>query len=553
MRKLVLFLLMIGVLLLIAAGVFVFWYFPEKIRPMQEYRAAVALYEKGDYVPAALQFEAMRGLANSKEYAGRAWIAAGDRAFEEGDLAQARTYYLKGGADNEVFEKLDSAYYQNGVRAYAENSRVEGENCFSCISEGSRYRALLDPVRLSCAERFLEAGDLDSADKVLLHCGNESAADICELWMKKGESVLHDYDLDTASDCFAKAMAISGERESLQSRISALWHKAGDNARADGNTELANKCYARMGGASSAEQTAAYAAALTALGEGRSVDALRLFTEAGDFRDAAEQADRLRESLKHYYATGLGSCWATLAPDGKATPMGNWGTYNDPGWYSMTAIALGANRFMLGLREDGTVAAHGDMSTANGLVSGWRGVLAVACGAEHSVALRQGGTVYACGLDRYGEVSGTYSWTHVTAIAAGRDFTAGLKDNGKVVLCGRAEEGFEAAAQWEGVSAIACGERHVLALMPGGTVVAAGENAYGECEVAAWTDIVAIFAGAHHSVGLRADGTLAAAGSNMYGECSVTGITGVISVACGDGFTLILTENGEEIRLGIGE
>ena len=34
---------------------------------------------------------------------------------------------------------------------------MEGENCFSCISEGSRYRALLDPVRLSCAERFLEA------------------------------------------------------------------------------------------------------------------------------------------------------------------------------------------------------------------------------------------------------------------------------------------------------------------------------------------------------------------------------------------------------------
>ena len=54
-------------------------------------------------------------------------------------------------------------------------------------------------------------------------------------------------------------------------------------------------------------------------------------------------------------------------------------------------------------------------------------------------------------------------------------------------------------------------------------------------------------------MGLRADGTLAAAGSNMHGECSVTGITGVISVACGDGFTLILTENGEEIRLGIGE
>lgn len=550
MRKLVIFLLIIGLLLLVAAGAFVFWYYPEKIRPMQEYRAAVALYEKGDYVPAALQFEAMHGLADSKAYAKRAWIAAGEAAFEEGDLAQARTYYLKGGADNEIFEKLDAAYYRNGVTAYAENDRVEGENCFSCISEGSRYRGLLDAVRLSCAERFMQQNDLDSAEKVILYCGRESADDICELWMRKGEEMLENYELDPASECFAKAMAISGNRDTLAERISNLWRRAGEKARLDGNLELANKCFARMGGSSTAEQTEAYAGALAALGEGRSVDALRLFTEAGDFRDAEEQAERLRESLKNYYSAGLGSCYAVLSPDGKVTPFGDWGTYRDPDWYAMRAVAIGADRFMLGLKEDGTVLAHGNMSTANGLVTGWRNVLAIACGAEHSVALRQGGTVYACGLDRYGEVSGTYSWTHVTAIAAGRDFTVALRDNGTVVACGRSDGGCTDVSEWTEVSAIACGERHTVALLPGGRVAAVGENLYGECDVSDWEDIVAVFAGAYHTVGLKSDGTLVAAGSNMNGECEVGGITGVLSVACGNGFTLVLLDNGTELRLG---
>ena len=59
-----------------------------------------------------------------------------------------------------------------------------------------------------------------------------------------------------------------------------------------------------------------------------------------------------------------------------------------------------------------------------------------------------------------------------------------------------------------------------------------------------------MYAGANHTVGLLRDGTLIACGDNSHGECEVAGYTGVISVACGDGFTLILTENGTRIRLG---
>ena len=112
MRKLILPLAVLGILLVIAAGVFIFWFYPQKLRPEQEYQSAVALHRAGDHVPAALQFESMKGYKDSAALAKEAWLRAGEKSFENGDLAQARTYYLKAGADSGQLAKLDSAYYQ---------------------------------------------------------------------------------------------------------------------------------------------------------------------------------------------------------------------------------------------------------------------------------------------------------------------------------------------------------------------------------------------------------------------------------------------------------
>lgn len=166
MRKLFFILIILGIVLLLAAAVFIVYIYPRQISPMRDYRAAAALYSNEDYVSSALQFEEMAGYRDSAQRAKQAWLAAGDKSFEEGDLAQSRTYYLKGGASSAMLEKLDSAYYQLGVKAYAADERVEAENCFSCISEGSSYLSLLDPVRISSGQRFVEAGDYDSAGKV---------------------------------------------------------------------------------------------------------------------------------------------------------------------------------------------------------------------------------------------------------------------------------------------------------------------------------------------------------------------------------------------------
>ena len=245
MRKLFLILIAFGLLLLIAAGVFIFYLYPNRVRPMQEYRDAVALFDEGDYVPAALQFESMKDRADSAERAKQAWLLAGDKSFEESDLAQARTYYLKAGASSDVLAKVDSAYYQLGVQAYAENERVEAENCFSCISHGSSYLALLDPVRMSCAQRFLEAGDYESAGRVFHLCGEGSYKEISGLWFECGKAALGRNELDNASFCFAKAMAYTDNEAALISSIDSLWTNAALEARKMGNEELAQKCFER--------------------------------------------------------------------------------------------------------------------------------------------------------------------------------------------------------------------------------------------------------------------------------------------------------------------
>ena len=125
MRKLFFILIILGIVLLLAAAVFIVYIYPRQISPMRDYRAAAALYSNEDYVSSALQFEEMAGYRDSAQRAKQAWLAAGDKSFEEGDLAQSRTYYLKGGASSAMLEKLDSAYYQLGVKAYAADERVE--------------------------------------------------------------------------------------------------------------------------------------------------------------------------------------------------------------------------------------------------------------------------------------------------------------------------------------------------------------------------------------------------------------------------------------------
>jgi alpha-tubulin suppressor-like RCC1 family protein len=208
---------------------------------------------------------------------------------------------------------------------------------------------------------------------------------------------------------------------------------------------------------------------------------------------------------------------------------------------TLVAIAGGANH-SLALCSDGTVAAWGlnqSGQLGDNLVSGDRSlvpvavntasgvsalfgktVVAVAAGANHSLALCSDGTVAAWGYNGYGQLgeSGVSSLVPVAVNTA----------SGVSALYGKT------------VVAIAAGENHSLALCSDGTVAAWGYNNYGQLgdnqvsgpsslvAVAVNTasgvsalfgkTVVAVAAGANHSLALCSDGTVAAWGYNGYGQ-----------------------------------
>jgi alpha-tubulin suppressor-like RCC1 family protein len=252
--------------------------------------------------------------------------------------------------------------------------------------------------------------------------------------------------------------------------------------------------------------------------------------------------------------------------------------------------------------------------------------IAVAIGRGASLALRTDGTVVAWGGNAYGElgngtigspqpvptrvlgVGGTGNLTNVVAIAAGANHSVALRSDGTVVAWGRDADGqlgngaavtgdqtaptqvvgIGGSGVLAGVVAIAAGGSHSLALRADGSVVAWGRDLLGQVgdgpsigdktapvmvlgvgSSRTLTDVIAIAAGVEHSLALRADGTVVAWGSDFSGELgdgpSPTGnqtvptqvlglggngvLTGVAVIAAG-GDSLALRADGTVVAWG---
>jgi alpha-tubulin suppressor-like RCC1 family protein len=261
----------------------------------------------------------------------------------------------------------------------------------------------------------------------------------------------------------------------------------------------------------------------------------------------------------------------------------------------------------LALAEDGTVWAwgandygqlgqdpYGTMSNPTPTqVPGLTGVVAVATGEGHSLALRADGTVWAWGANSDGQLGQPVSYepnpmpaqvpdlTDVVAIAADRLHTLALRADGTVWAWGNNSRGelgrppnFEPnptpaqVPELTGAVAISAGLTHALALRSDGTVWAWGDNSSGErgqppydeltsspTQVPGLTDVVAVAAGSSFSLALRADGTVSAWGFNAlfqlgdgtrldrYTPQQVPGLKHVIALAA-DQNPLALSKNG---------
>jgi hypothetical protein len=159
-------------------------------------------------------------------------------------------------------------------------------------------------------------------------------------------------------------------------------------------------------------------------------------------------------------------------------------------------------------------------------------VATIAAGANHTVGLKEDGTVVAVGYNNYGQLNVSV-WTKIRAIAAGAYHTVGLKEDGTVVAVGYNGYGQLNVTPWTKIKAIAAGAYHTVGLKEDGTVVAVGYNDYDQLNVTSWTNIKAIAAGMYHTVGLKEDGTVVAVGYNGFGQLDVSTSFTKIMPICG--------------------
>lgn len=248
------------------------------------------------------------------------------------------------------------------------------------------------------------------------------------------------------------------------------------------------------------------------------------------------------------------------------------GTVNVPPGLSGVIAIAGGGEHTLALKQDGGVVGWGYNLWGQATPPlGLGKATAISAGGEHSLAVLPDGTVAAWGLNLVGEVSGTPTtvnpWTAyanpvqlggvvlrgIVAVAAGGAHSVALKSDGTVVAWGNSYLGRTTIpVGLSGVTAIAAGALHTVALKRDGTVVAWGDNAAGQTNVpVGLSGVTAIAAGNYHTVALKSDGTVMVWGLNTDGQTNVpVGLSGVTAIAAGGYHTVALIGTGPQ---GVGQ
>ncbi len=192
-----------------------------------------------------------------------------------------------------------------------------------------------------------------------------------------------------------------------------------------------------------------------------------------------------------------------------------------------------------------------------GTASNWK---EIACGERYSIAIRTDGTLWAWGLNTYGQLGDGTTETRTspvqigplttwTKISCGLNFTIAMRSDGSLWAWGLNTYGqlgdgtninrlspvqIAPLITW---AKIACGNNHTLAISSGGLLYAWGDNAYAQLGnnsninssspiqigiASNWTDIAA---GSRHSLAIQSQGLLFSWGNNSYGQLGTSNNT----------------------------
>lgn len=270
-----------------------------------------------------------------------------------------------------------------------------------------------------------------------------------------------------------------------------------------------------------------------------------------------QHSERYRRAKGMISAGALHTASVDISGNVRVVKAKGIGKSDVSGWKNVIAVSAGTNH-TIGLRKDKTVVSTrivGNQQLDRGQceVANWKEIIAISASTYHSVGLRADGTVVAtmyrgASKDNHGQCN-VSNWTNMIEISSSVHCTAGLKSDGTVTIAGGTNEMRASVSGWNGIVAISAGSDHVVGLHKDGTVIAAGLNSAGQCNVSDWKGIIAIAAGGHHTVGLRADGTVVATKDTgdpkkNHGQGDVFGWSDIVAISAGLCHTVGLRADG---------
>ncbi|AEC02506.1 fimbrillin family protein [Parasphaerochaeta coccoides] len=263
---------------------------------------------------------------------------------------------------------------------------------------------------------------------------------------------------------------------------------------------------------------------------------------------------------------------------------------------NIAAVSAGDEHTII-MQNDGSVFATGNNTygqlgdgtkiqrrTPVKITSMGRDATAVFSKSNHTMILKKDGTLWATGLNTYGQLGdGTKTnrstpakvMSAVVAVSTGNNHTMILKKDGTLWgignnLTGQLGDGTKTTAYTPvkvmgNVAAVSAGNNHTMILKKDGTLWATGSNAEGQLgnvgiatvtstPVQVMRDVAAVSAGSQNTMILKNDGTLWATGLNDRGQLGdgtktnkttpVKVMTNVAAVSAGNNHTMILKKDG---------